>query len=65
MKTSFVELTLKNQVLIRSFTRYSLDKKIKQLGLSEVVKSGNFRYVEVVACTLPKKMGSIFEGTLN
>ena len=65
METVYVELKLKNQVLIRQFTRNSLKKKIRQLGLQEAVKSGHFQCIEVVASSLPKKMGSIFEGDLT
>ena len=65
MKTSYIELQLQNQVLIRQSNRNSLNKKIRELGLKPVLNSGKFRFVEVVATTLPKKMGSIFEGTLT
>lgn len=65
MKNSYVELKLKNQVLIRQKSRVSLRHKICQLGLQEVIKSGNFQFVETVATSIPKKMGSIFEGNLN
>ncbi|MGY0314302.1 hypothetical protein ACV4QK_20745 (plasmid) [Alteromonas macleodii] len=65
MKNSYVELKLKNQVLIRQKSRVSLRHKICQLGLQEVIKSGNFQFVETVATSVPKKMGSIFEGNLN
>lgn len=64
MKNAYVELKLKNQVLIRQRSRSSMSHKISQLGLQEVIKSGNFQFVEVVATSLPKKMGSIFEGNL-
>ena len=65
MKNSYIELKLKNQVLIRQKSRVSLKHKVRQLGLQEVIKSGNFQFVEIVATSIPKKMGSIFEGNLN
>lgn len=64
MKNSYVELKLKNLVLIRQRSRSSLRHKISQLGLQEVIKSGDYKFVEVVATSLPKEMGSIFEGDL-
>ena len=65
MKTSYIELQLENQVLIRQVSRSSLNKKIRDYGLQTVISNGKFRFVEVVASTVPKKMGSIFEGNLN
>jgi|TARA_B110000211_G_scaffold213607_1_gene254291 hypothetical protein len=65
MKNSYIELKLKNQVLIRQRSRHSMNNKIKQLGLTTLIKQGKFHFVEIVATSLPKKVGSIFEGNLN
>lgn len=64
MKTSYIELQLENQVLIRQLSRSSLNKKIRDYGLQTVISNGKFRFVEVVATTLPKKMAPFLKVTL-
>jgi|GEM_PF-2738481 len=65
MKNQFSELYLNNNLLIRQPSRKLLRLKIKEFGLSDKVRTNqSFKLVDVIATTLPKKIGSIFEGTL-
>lgn len=65
MKAQFAELYLNNKLLIRQPNKNLLKLKIRQFGLTDEVKANQrFKQVDVIATTLPKKIGSIFEGTL-
>jgi hypothetical protein len=59
----YSELKINNVVLIREKTRGSLNRRIRECGLSDVVKSNNaFQSIDVIASAGSVIFGTLFEG---
>lgn len=59
----YSELKLNSVVLIRERNRRSLDRRIRQFGLADIIKQNNaYQSVDVISSTSSVVFGTLFEG---
>ncbi|WP_024608585.1 hypothetical protein [Pseudoalteromonas sp. TAB23] len=62
-KYNFIELIQNKTILVRERTHHSLKKRLKELGVTQLLESPKVR-VKSYVTNIRKPIGSIFNGTL-